>query len=268
MAFSRLNPFTPKGEDTFTPEGDENTTTLSEFVECKVLTGRVLSKYAELTGIDTELALQTRHDSLIADERKAWDERNMGLPPEEMREFKEPVFIGLVVGNWIRISDVGRHPILLALQHDQHRHVEFKEKVIEICTELYVISPLGKLFVGKSRADVERGLRMIGGGKYREVPIPPGKEKAVKLVSSTRPDGSLLAKHAYRVSTFGEEVDEDIRKRFIAEGNVEKVPSLLFPFTDMPESLSEQKDMEFPHPETWDRPQFMREFFSVDPAQR
>jgi len=255
MTCSRLNQFTPNGRSA--------STTLSEFIACKVLTGRVLSKYAALTGIDTELALEKQKERLIAGGTTKHLDRAKEPSLGGVTQPGEPVFIGLVVGNWIRISDDGRHPIPLARDHEEHRHVEFKKKMIEICDELYVISPLGKLFVGKSFQEVQHGLGMVSRKDYRDVTIPPDKEKAMKLVSTSRSGGNLLSNHSRAVSTYGKRPDDEIRKRFIAETEIEKVPSLLFPFADLPENKSDQIPIEFPHEDTRTSP-FVKGFFAVD----
>jgi hypothetical protein len=224
----------------------------------------VLPDYAALTGEETEAALVERKNAVIKEEKMAWEKRNEEIPLEKREPFKEPVFIGLVVGNWIRISDVGlRHPIPLAREHPRHGHVQFKEQMIAVSDELYVLSPLGKLFVGKTMDDVDRGLKMSGRQKYRGVPIDPKKERAMKLVSMTRPDGNPLDKHSIKITALAQEVNEEIQKRFIEENDIDKVPWILFPFDNLTgRSPKDQMEIEFPHRNTRHE-EFLEEFFSV-----
>jgi hypothetical protein len=256
VTFSRLNPFVPKDE----PES----TTLSEFVECWVLTGRVLSKYAALTGTATEAALEGQKKFLNENGPRTGQKGVDNLSNGEPGRCNDPVFIGLLVGNWIRINEDGRHPIPVEPEPDKDRHAEFKQKMIEICDELYVISPLGKLFVGKTIAEINDGFRTVQQASCRDVHISRDKENAVKLVACTRPLGCLLWAHSIKVSNYGKAANEDVKKRFIGEEEIARVPSLLFPFDSLPETPSEQIEIEFPHEETRRGSEFMMRFFSVE----
>ncbi len=258
VTFSRLNPFTLKGETSQTK------TTISECVECKVLIGRVLPAYAALTGQETEAALADQKDALVKQEKMAWERMAGQIASGQTKEFRQPVFIGLVVGNWIRIHDAGlHHPIPLAREHTLHRHVQFKEQMIRVCDELYVLAPCGKIFVGKTMEDVNRGLEMSGRTNYLGVPIDQTKEKAMKLVSTIRPDGCLLTKHSTKLSGLASEMTDEIRKRFVEEDDIEKVPWMLFPFNYLTGMTQDrQKEIEFPHRNTR-TPKFLEEFFSV-----
>ncbi len=78
-------------------------------------------------------------------------ERTDNAPPESKEEVKEPLFIGLLVGSWIRISDIGlRQPIPLAHDRPQHRHVEFKKLMIDIMRRDIRVEPIGEALYRQS----------------------------------------------------------------------------------------------------------------------
>jgi hypothetical protein len=235
MAFSNL-------KKTFVPKEESQKTTLSDFVACKVLTGRVLTDYAALTGDDTESALA-----------------------EQRSDNQDAVFMGVVVGNWIQLpKGPSPHPVPLARDHQLHRHLEFKAKVIEVCNEVYVLSPLGKLFVNCSLVQINEGLQMSGrhAAAYRGVPVAAEKQNALKLVSTTRPSRTnVLFAHSSRVETLFPKENEELFRSFEEETDIEAVPSVLFEFDQLSAlPADEQRKIEFPHEYTRQEG-FMREFF-------
>src|ERR1017187_9713189 len=241
MTISRLKPF--KRPDSAEEVG------LSDYINCKLLTGTVLAKYAAVTGNDTEKELE-----------------------QQRAEFPDALFIGLVAGNWNRIDSRGpHHAIPLARGRG---HGPFKKTLIKICDEIYVPAPLGKIFLTPGVDEVNHALGYGEGqgedqAPYLEVPVSGDdydKTACVKLVSTLRPSGQLLYTHS-----------EIVKKTYLARpdtnyevfltSNIEDIPVMLFQFDGLANrSLQKQVEIEFPHTSTRD-PAFMQEYFSV-PVQR
>jgi metal-responsive CopG/Arc/MetJ family transcriptional regulator len=100
--------------------------TLADIVRCHVLGGEIVTRYAATLGPETVTSLKTAKASAQPDSRKS-------------------KFIGLLVGQWVRISeDQDRHPIALARGYGQN---EFKREMILQCDEVFLLSPLGKVFL-------------------------------------------------------------------------------------------------------------------------
>jgi hypothetical protein len=235
----------PKGE----PEKK-----LSGFVECKVLPGRVLADYAALTGPETEGALKALR----------------GANPDAC-------FIGLVVGNWIwlpRGDEMGGtgwdpahyYPVPLARDHELHRHLEFKQELISGSDEIYVCTPLAKVFIKSSLLAINQAFLQgsAAAHEYHQVPIDAAKRNALKLVSTVRlsPENDLLYAHSSKLVTAYSQENSELLRYFV-EKDIPQVPSLLFGFDGLTDkSKEEQKKIEFPHDYT-QAPKFMADFFGA-----
>lgn len=201
-------------------------------VNCKVLPGSPLPIYSAITGEDTENELQKIKNN-SAD---------------------NSVFIGLLTGNWIRIRRGDpRCPVPLSRGG---RHPEFKQKLIDICDELYVISPLGKIFARMSEQEVNEMLNLDSSYSdpskkaYQEAQIDDDKAKNVKLISTWRERGRLLASLSdylrgdLRTMKF-ESNDEPFLRAAVGKTN-----HIQFRFDLLPRDSYLEKEVEFPHPHT------------------
>jgi hypothetical protein len=201
-------------------------------VDCQVLPGMPLPIYSAVTGENTEIALQEikTHAS------------------------KDSIFIGLTTGNWVRIRR--NHPRCPVPLSRGGRHPEFKQKLIDICNELYVVSPLGKIFAEMSEKEVNEMLNLKKGSPdqskkpYKEGEIDSIKAENVKLVSSRREQGRLLSSLSNhlggQLGTLKIEGNDD---SFI-QADLGKTMHIQFYFDLLPKDKYLEKEFEFPHSHT------------------
>lgn len=182
---------------------------------------------------------------------------------------KPPIFIALVVGNWIRVRRTAPPcPVPMARGLE---HLGVKQTLVESADEIYVISPLGKIFVYQDHKDVNIALGFVEGSSdpekapYDEVKIL-GEDLArrVKLVSTTRQPTRLLCRHSNRLedalhSQFINEIDAN---EFI-KSSIEDMPHILLPFNKLPSYWYDEFMTEFPHYHTRTKQDLLR-MFSVD----
>jgi hypothetical protein len=201
-------------------------------VNCKVLPGSPLPIYSAITGKDTEEELQKIKDSSACNS----------------------VFIALVTGNWVRIRRHSpRCPVPLSRGS---RHPEFKQKLIDICNEIYVISPLGKIFAQMSETEVNTMLHLDPAYSepakkaYQEAQIDDDKAKNIKLISTWRERGRLLA-------SLSDYLGGDLRTTKLENNDeaflmaaVGETSHIQFRFDLLPRDSYLEKEVEFPHPHT------------------
>ena len=240
-------------------------------IKSQLLPGVPLVIYSAVTGKETEEAIRRLRKR--KDDEKAIDVINNDF-----------VFIGLVTGNWIRIrSTITRCPIPLARGEG---HKEFKEILMNNCDEVYVISPLGKVFKKASLDTINLSLGFnsdnidLAKQPYKEVLIDEKKSnnlekvkdelnvdkkinaESVKLVSTSRHSNRVLYEHSIIVQA---ELSTDIYSDYSSfiEKNIIEVPHLIFPFDALPDILSQQIEVEFPHFYTKNNKDILRSLFSV-----
>ena len=212
-------------------------------VNCRILPGVPLPIYAAVTGQETNEAL--------------------GKLKNEDKD--KNIFIGLVTGNWIRMRRTAPLcPIPLARGVG---HLDFKQSLIDNSNEIYVVSPLGKVFIGVSNEEANYALGFSEDHSdpdrqpYQEVLIDNEKASSVKLISTSRVVGKVLNQLSSRLSD---------RLR-VGDVNVECIDfwqkldtpnHILLPFDRLPENRYLQIETEFPHPYTRD-PEFLEKFFFI-----
>jgi hypothetical protein len=211
-------------------------------INCELLPGVPLPIYSAVTGGQTEEALM-RLKAIAG---------------------SDAVFIGLVTGNWIRLRrSTPACPIPLARGAG---HLEFKQIMINNSDEVYVVTPLGKLFVNVPPEEVNVGLEYSESHPdpdrqpYREVNISDEKAKFVKIVSTSRSRGRILYDLSTRVRAILD-ADHFVRDQFPC-AQAENVPHILFPFDRLPDDFYLQEEIEFPHSNTR-REEFLTKFFFV-----
>jgi len=217
-------------------------------INCQLLPGVPLPVYSAVTG---ELAT-----TALAELKKSAD------PVAD-------VFIAVVTGNWIRVRRTAPLcPVPLARGKG---HREFKQALIDCSDEIYVVGPLGKLFIEQPLDDVNAALdlndRYVDPDKkpYGEVTITDDKALCVKLVTTSRAPGRVLHPLSDRVQwalAYGG--DREFQRFSMAA--MPDVPHLFFPFSPGLGSWYEEFRMEFPH-EATRRAGVAERYFYVQPPE-
>jgi hypothetical protein len=209
------------------PEGIEP---LAQRVTCKLLPGNALWEYAAVTGKETNQMLS----QLRARNRSS-------------------IFIGLTTGNWVRLREKDPvYPIPLARGAG---HREFKETLINVCDEIYVLTPLGKLLASQSLTQINQAFNLDPKQEdpekkpYRDVKIDPKDARRIKLVGTTRKKpNAILIHHAEAVERRVKEFAEHVTDPTLP---IESVSNMLFAFDEFSVlPAEEQEPKEFPHPYT------------------
>lgn len=219
--------------------------------DCQLLPGVPLPIFASVAGKQTNEAI-----------------RNLRIHALEENGNEQPVFIALVVGNWIRIRRTRpRCPIPMARGIE---HLEVKATFIQNADEVFVVSPLGKIFVNQTNEAVNEALGFYTDAKdlekasYDEVMIGNEQASRVKLISTTRPADRILHRHSNRLEdaldeNFKNEIDEDL----FAKSKIEELPHLLFPFSNLPDNPYDEFAIEFPHYHTRTKQELL-DMYSVE----
>jgi hypothetical protein len=226
---------------------------------CKILPGKPLAVYSAIVGKDTIEALRRLRNASADDLIPVKQAR----PGGSLKWF----IIGLTTGNWIVVREGKIYPLARG-----EGHLEFKQTLIEVSDEIYVVGPLGKIFLNCNVDDINDELgydesKALKSMKpYREVPTS-GCEDKIRLVTTRREEGYLLQRHSDKLialldSMGGTEKEvgacyEDITIP------VHQLPHLVPPFAMLPDSKYEQIEIEFPHRTTRNR-KFLGRFFDVD----
>ena len=175
--------------------------------------------------------------------------------------------IGILTGNWIRIRNgEPRCPIPLARGVE---HLRFKQAVLdgilgaddgaERAGEVFVLSPLGKVFCNQTREQVDETLKGVEDPResgdrlhakpddgYEELRIDGASGAKVKLVVTSRRADDLL--YGYSNTVIGALTPG-------APGSFPKspighAPHMALAFGGLPHKRAEQFEEEFPHPRT------------------
>lgn len=179
---------------------------------------------------------------------------------------QKTVFIALVTGNWIRLRrSTPVCPVPLARGEG---HLQFKQALIDCSDEIYVVTPLGKIFANISLSKLNQAMGFKeeytdpDKKPYEEVHIADEKAKAVKIVSTSRDDGRLLHTLSIKVQAAIEDVEfneEQVRSTRLASPN-----HVLLPFDRLPDNWYLELETEFPHRYTR-RAEFRETYFFVPP---
>lgn len=217
--------------------------------DCQLLPGVPIPLFAAVAGEETEAAIARLR------ERAGGPERS--------------VVMAIVVGNWVRIRrTIPRCPVPMARGV---AHLGVKNALIRNADEVFVVSPLGKVFVEGSNADVNRALgfgqtRDVEKEPYAEAQIDSDRARRVKLLSTCRGERRILHRHSNRLedalgATVGEGIDEE---RFAACA-INDLPHYLIPFSHLPVDDALEFEVEFPHFHTRTKQEFL-DMFSVRPS--
>ncbi|MGA2263104.1 MAG: hypothetical protein ABSH28_16935 [Acidobacteriota bacterium] len=211
--------------------------------DCYLLPGIPVPVFAAVAGEETNAA--------IAELRIKFNKRFSGAPV---------TFVALVVGNWIRIRRKGLPCPIPMARGTEHQSV--KQTFVDHADEIFVVSPLGKIFVDISNKEVNDALGFYASSDnpelepYQDVEISEELAKRVKLVSTTRAEGHLLHKHSNRLEYALSRDSSSVRKtaggdeETYASAAIEALPHLLLPFGALPRTKYEEFTVEFPHEHT------------------
>jgi hypothetical protein len=213
-------------------------------VKCHLFPGEPLPIYSAVTGEETNKAV-----------------RNIR---REVCKSEDAIFIALVVGNWIRLRrSKPACPVPLARGTG---HLEFKQELINNADEIYVVTPLGKVFCDISRNNLNSVLGFHGPQKdpdrqpYSEVFINEKKAHFVKIVSTSRTQGRVLSELSTKVQTLLNVRSGQLEKFDSVQSN--QVPHILFPFDRLPDEWFLQIETELPHAYTRSN-DFMNKYFFI-----
>ncbi len=194
---------------------------------------------------------------------------------------RNAIVIGVVTGNWIRIEEDNSTPFPVP-QTRGEGHLEFKQKIISISDEAYIIAPLGKVFVDVTNDKINEMFNL----NFDDTPTSPKKNKYqevcdkdkasfIKMISTVRSrninrvlhdhgrilqaklrveDKDILEDDAYYR-------DEESRKIFM-ETKIEYMKHILFTFDNLPTDRIKEEEIEFPHHHTWGT-SFKQKYFQV-----
>ena len=215
-------------------------------INCRLLPGAPLPIYSAVTGKETGRYLEIlKKDAGI---RHAKRKKN------NVNSEEGPVFISIMTGNWVRINErSSRCPIPLARGEG---HQEFKQQLLDFADEVYVISPLGKVFANASIKKVNSILGLKNNSKdpekesYKEVCVDgDDKYKKMKLVSTCRRDGRILSKlSTYLIAVL--QISERVNEALFIKSEIGETQHILFPFDDLSIEPCIEESEEFPHYQT------------------
>ncbi len=217
---------------------------------CHLLPGEPLPIYAAITGKMTRTTMEEVRDNIAVlfdddDESRS----KTKIDPDKTK------YIGLTTGNWVRINESGtRCPVPMARGKG---HFKFKQALVNVSDEVFVIAPLGKIFKQAELKDINNDLGLTENAPepdeecYEEVQIKEDKNGRpysykIKLVSTQRIEGRLLHTHSAVVTSMLKPDEEILSK----SQDIEEVKHLLFPFDDLPSDERFEMEIEFPHPTT------------------
>lgn len=217
-------------------------------IECKLLPGAPLPVYSAVTGKDTISFLENLK-----------------------KETENPYLLSLTTGNWIRIRRTEPAcPVPLARGKG---HLEFKQALLDVSDEIYVISPLGKIFVRADPAAVNKTLNFKDQKEnpefheYKETKIDNSKAQKVSLVSTSRDRSRILSELSIRLKSRLGISDNTDKENECYEDDDNTIATMightLFLFDGLPPQKHDELIEEFPHNHTRKK-NFMKDFFYVD----
>lgn len=212
---------------------------------CKLLPGSPLPIYAAVVGPETNEAL--------------WRIRR------DANRHTNALFLGLTTGNWIRIRNT--RPICPIPLTRGAGQLSFKQSLTDVCDEIYVVSPLGKIIAKASLSNINEAFKLDelntdpGKQPYYEIAVNK-KANNVKLVTTRRSNNQILCNLSNELNRMNPEgINQN--QALTTEVSLKKVPNIIFPFNLSELSLEEQIMKEFPHDITQQH-EVMKKLFLVD----
>jgi len=165
-----------------------------------------------------------------------------------------PHFVGLSTGSWVTIGS-DHFPAPLAHGVGQKG---FKQKLMTVSDETFVVAPLGKILVEKTAAELNGPL---GYGHQYEQISPPAHPRAVHLVTTSRPRHRVLTMHSANLASLLGDQLQHISKITDMPPQCDQICHFQLEF-DLDTERSEEVKREFPHRGTRND-DFVADFFDV-----
>jgi len=226
-------------------------------IQCHLLPGMPLPIYSAVIGEKTEEALKSLRASAVDNN-------------------EDPVFIGLITGNWIRLRrtppvcpiPLARGDVNLGNENFKgNGHLGFKNILVANSDEVFVISPLGKIFVEVAPEEINEALNLKiqnkdpDGQPYSGVTIGNDKAKYVKLISTRRiHSNNILQRHSNRISDILGVEDYIKACNSFIDADIVEISHMLFQFDYQQENSAFEREKEFPHLPTRNE-EFTKRFF-------
>lgn len=228
-------------------------------LQCIVLPGTPSSTYgATLTPSPSGPFYDVFEPVSTPDVIHAITERAQKRPVSETFPEGQPIkIISLVAGNWVRIrQSVPR--IALPLLREQAQH-EIAQELINVSDEVYLVTPLGKIFAGHPKEEVYRVLQEYNNKRHPGHPLYKEIEhlfdaNKIRLVSTYRAQSDLLVHlsellarddffDAQKISTAA------FHNKLLPfkQSEFQFVPNLMFEYSLKDQDIEKQKEIEFPH---------------------
>jgi hypothetical protein len=207
---------------------DASIPSLEDRVTCILLPGKALPEYGAVTGVlTTELLDRIRGENATA------------------------ICIGLTTGNWVHLSE--SPPFWPVPMVRGAGHGDFKEALIRNSDEVYLLSPLGKVFANVSTISVNNAWNFRRDDPnprrrtYEEVHIAPLKSSAIRVVSTFRSPEQVLYRHSALIGALLKAADQASWEQS-AEKPFSDVPNVLLPFAKFSSERRERQiEIEVPH---------------------
>jgi hypothetical protein len=175
-------------------------------------------------------------------------------------------YIALSAGNFVRL-ETGQpsYPVPLIRGEGQK---EVKELYIKTAHEVFVLAPLGKLFL-KGTDQINKQLKLsnqskqIGSQPYEAVNIDDQDRAKLKVVTTKRNSSkSILSRHSSVIHAL---LQSDPSGESTPTGDINSVRNFCYEYDEHinGKTPEEQCEIEFPHKATRGE-QFMKDFFEVD----
>jgi hypothetical protein len=188
---------------------------------------------------------------------------------EISREGTPIKILSLVAGNWVRIrQSVPRIALPMAREQVQF---DIKQTLIDVSDEVFLVTPLGKIFANHSKEEVYNVLQEYiskshpGHPPYKEVRHLSDANK-IRLVTTYRASddilmnlSNLLARDDFLDAQKISMLDFQNKLPPFKQSELRFVPNLMFEYSPKDKDLEKQKEFEFPHPQSRSR-EFMSMF--------
>jgi hypothetical protein len=238
-------------------------------LDVHILPGIPLATFNAVAGDETEAAL-----------------RNL------RRKYPETYIIALLTGNWVTLESESREdsrPVPLARGD---KHLSFKKELVNQADEIYIVAPLGKMFLLDRRNErglVEEAVDQLNRvselsptaknsvrESYGKIEIKGDKVNVTKLVTTSRPD---YDEKRYVLSNLSQQLMgilnktkaglvRQISEREFSSKEASELPHIAFAFPDVAgfsNSIRQEIIIEFPHEKTR-TPAILTEYFKVPAA--
>lgn len=181
--------------------------------------------------------------------------------------------ISVVTGSWVRIRETSpRIPLPLARGTG---HIQYKQTIVDIADEVYIVATLGKIFAGQSKEQVYSVLDHFASDAtnpthYNELNVTTENFSAgnLKLVTTSRPrEGYILSNLSEKL----EKVDYlDVQRvtlenlytvrRSFCDLPFSSIPNIMFDYFDVSDNVQKQFEEEFPHKASREQLEFLKSF--------